>query len=147
MVRSPQARVIRWPGLAVGRCGDTVLAVVIPVRICEGSGMTFPLPRMEAHVCQADSACVRPPRFQARLEAVNGTQPVRQNAEACAGHLTDMVQALTTWARGQHLTDGELTVLTIDPPSSGSCLLVPADHDRPETVALALAFSTIRLTE
>jgi hypothetical protein len=109
--------------------------------------MTCPLPRMQAHVCQADSACVRPPCFQARLEAVNGTQPVRQNAEACAGHLADMVQALTTWARRQHLTDGQLTVLAIDPPSSGSCLLVPADHDRPETVALALAFSTIRLTE
>jgi hypothetical protein len=38
-------------------------------------------------------------------------------------------------------------VLTIDPPPSGSRLLVPADHDRPGTVALALAFSTIRLTE
>jgi hypothetical protein len=109
--------------------------------------MTWPLPRMQPHVCQADSTCGHPPRFQARLEAVNGTQPVRQNAEACASHLTDMVQALTTWARRQHLTDGELTVLTIDPPSSGSCFLVPADHDRPETVALALAFSTIRLTE
>jgi hypothetical protein len=97
------------------------------------------------HVCQADSTCGNPPRFQARLEAVNGTQSIRQDAEACAGHLTEMVQAITTWAHDQHLTEGQLTVLAIGSPSGGSCLLVPADHDRPETVALA--FSTIRLTE
>jgi hypothetical protein len=131
--------------LAVRQCGGPGLTAVIPLRTGEGSGMKRPLPRMQPHVCQVDSTCGHPPRFQARLEAANGTQPVRQNAEACAGHLTDMVQALTTWAHHQHLTEGQLTVLAIDPPSSGSCLLVPADRDRPETAALA--FSTIRLTE
>ena len=107
--------------------------------------MTWPPPRMQLHACQAGRACERPPRFQARLEAVNGTQPVRKNAEACAAHLTDMVQALTTWARDHDLTEGQLTVLAVDPPSSGSCLLAPVDHDRPQM--LSFAFSTIRLTE
>ena len=106
--------------------------------------MTCPLPRMWPHVCQIDSTCGRPPRFQARLEAVNGGEPVRQNAEACVCHFADLVQALTAWARGYHLTDGQLTLLAIDPPDSGPCLPVPADHDRPEM--LGFAFSTIRLT-
>jgi len=107
--------------------------------------MTWPPPRMQLHACQAGRACERPPRFQARLEAVNGTQPVRKNAEACAAHLTDMVQALTTWARDHHLTEGQLTVLVIDPPLRGSSLLTVAGHGQPET--LALAFTTIRLIE
>ena len=107
--------------------------------------MTYPLPRMQPHVCQADSTCGHPPRFQARLEAADGAQPVRRNAEACAGHLTDMVQALTTWARDHHLTEGQLTVLVIDPPLCGSGLLTVVSHDQPEM--LAFAFTTIRLTE
>jgi hypothetical protein len=100
---------------------------------------------MRAHVCQADSACGFPARFQVRLEAVHGAQPVRENAEACARHLTDMVQALTTWAHGHHLTEGQLTVLAIDPPYSGSYLPVTADPDRPEMQGFA--FTTIRFTE
>jgi hypothetical protein len=107
--------------------------------------MTWPPYGMRPRVCQADSTCERPPRFQARLEAVNGMQPVRKNAEACAGHLTELVRALTAWARDHDLTDGQLTVLAIDPPLSGSCLLAPADHDRPEMQGFV--FSTIRLTE
>ena len=87
--------------------------------------MTCPLPRMRPHVCQIDSTCGRPPRFQARLEAVNGGEPVRQNAEACVCHFADLVQALTAWARGYHLTDGQLTLLAIDPPDSG-----PASQSR-----------------
>ena len=106
--------------------------------------MTWPTRGMLPHACQADKACERPPRFQARLESVNGTGPVRKNAEACAAHLTEMVQALTAWASDHDLTDGQLTVLAIDPPLGGSCFLVPADHDRPQM--LSLAFSTIRLT-
>jgi hypothetical protein len=107
--------------------------------------MTYPLPRRQPHVCQADSTCGHPPRFQARLEAMDGAQPVRRSAEACASHLTDMVQALTTWARHHHLTEGQLTVLVIDPPLRGSGLLTVAGHGQPET--LALAFTTIRLIE
>jgi len=107
--------------------------------------MTWPLPGMSPRVCQADGICERPPRFQARLEAVNGTQPVRKDAEACAGHLTELVRVLTAWARDHDLTEGELTVLAIDPPLSDSCRLAPADPDR--LGMRGFVFSTIRLTE
>ncbi len=46
--------------------------------------MTYPLPRRQPHVCQADSTCGHPPRFQVRLEAMDGAQPVRR-----AGQLGD----------------------------------------------------------
>ena len=72
--------------------------------------MTCPQSRMQLHTCQADGACCRPPRFQARLEAANGTDSVLKNSEACVDHLGDMVQDLTVWARVHHLTDGQLTV-------------------------------------
>jgi hypothetical protein len=107
--------------------------------------MTWPQSPMQPHICQANSTCGRPSRFRARLEAADGRQPVRKSAEACAGHLGDMVQALTTWARGRHLTEGQLTVLVIDPPFDGPCLLARADHSGPERAGFA--FSTIRLTE
>ena len=86
--------------------------------------MTWPLSPMEHHVCQADSTCGRPSRFRARLEAADGRQPVRKSAEACAGHLGDMVQALTIWARGHHLTEGQLTERKAAPEAS-------APEDRP----------------
>ena len=107
--------------------------------------MPWPLPPMQAHVCQADSTCGRPSRFRARLEAADGRQPVRKSAEACASHLGEMVQALTNWARSHHLTEGQLTVLAIDPPFDGPCLPAPADPGGPEVAGFA--FSTIRLTE
>ena len=107
--------------------------------------MTYPLPPVQLHACQADSTCGHPPRFQARLEAMDGAQPVRRNDEACAGHLTDMVQALTTWAHDHHLTEGQLTVLVIDRSFNGYSLPTLVGHDQPET--MALAFGTIRLTE
>jgi hypothetical protein len=107
--------------------------------------MTCPLPRMQLHTCQADGACCQPPRFQARLEAANGTEPIRRNSEACADHLGDMVQALTAWARVHHVTEGQLTVLAIDRPSERNPPPDSTSHEDPEM--LSLAFSTIRLTE
>jgi hypothetical protein len=107
--------------------------------------MILPLSPAPPHVCQADSACGHPPRFRARLEAASGSQPVRKNAEACADHLGYMVQALTAWARGHHLTEGRLIVLAIDPPSGGPALAGRAGHEGPEMAGFA--FSTIRLTE
>ena len=107
--------------------------------------MTCPQPGMQLHTCQADGACCRPPRFQARLEAANGTEPVLKSSEACVDHLGDMVQDLTAWARVQHLTEGQLTVLAIDRPSDRSPALDGANHEGPDM--LSLAFTTIRLTE
>ncbi|MGH3258666.1 MAG: hypothetical protein ACRDOU_25265 [Streptosporangiaceae bacterium] len=107
--------------------------------------MTCPLPRMQLHTCQADGACCRPPRFQARLEAANGTESVLKNSEACVDHLGDMVQDLTAWARVHHVTEGQLTVLAIDRPSDRSLSPDGTDHEGPDM--LSLAFSTIRLAE
>jgi hypothetical protein len=68
--------------------------------------------------CQADAACHHPPRFQIYLDAPRRPQqsPIRRRSQACASHLGIAVQAMASWARAQHLTDGDLTVLTIDPP-------------------------------
>jgi hypothetical protein len=131
--------------MGTGGRGQVGLIIAIPGRTGQGSDMTWPLSPMEHHVCQAESTCGRPSRFRARLEAADGRQPVRKSAEACGGHLGDMVQALTIWARGHGLTEGQLTVLVIDPPFDGPCLLARADHSGPEMAGFA--FSTIRLTE
>jgi len=56
-----------------------------------------------------------------------------------------MAQALTAWARDQHLTEGRLTVLAIDPPLDGPAHLARGGHGEPEM--LSLAFGDIRLTE
>jgi len=107
-------------------------------------GLAWP-PGTRPRACQAASACERPPRFQARLEAAGEAQPVRKNAEACAGHLTELVRVLTAWARDHDLTEGQLTVLAIDPPSSDSCRLGPDDLDPPQVQGFV--FCTIPLTE
>lgn len=107
--------------------------------------MTSTLSPIQPRTCQADSRCGRPPRFQARLEAAKGNRPVRKNAGACAAHLVEMVQALTTWARDHDLTDGQLTVLTIAPSFDSAPPEVRPGAGGPET--LGLAFSTIRLTQ
>jgi hypothetical protein len=106
--------------------------------------MTCPLPPMCPHACQADAGCDRPPRFRARLEAASGTQPACKDAEACAGHLGYMVQALAAWARRCDLTDGQLTVLAIDQFFSVT-RPGPAGRDRPPIQGFA--FGTIRLAE
>jgi|HubBroStandDraft_2_1064218.scaffolds.fasta_scaffold119762_2 hypothetical protein len=65
--------------------------------------------------CQADHRCNRTPCFEAQLVADGGMLPIHRNAELCADHLGDMVQALTAWARSLGLTRGQVTVLAIDP--------------------------------
>jgi len=108
--------------------------------------MTCSLSQIQPSACQADSRCGRPPRFQARLEAADGTRRVHRNAGACADHLGDMIQALTGWARDHDLTDGELTVLTIDPPFAGVTTRRSGHRQPVSRTTLGLAFSTIPLT-
>jgi hypothetical protein len=102
----------------------------------------FPHPM---HACHADGACGRPPRFQAYLDAADGTGPVHESAEACSDHVGDMVQALTDWARGHQLSGAELRLFAIDRPGECSAPLDPGGQAGPDT--LSLAVSTIRLTE
>ncbi len=82
--------------------------------------MNSPPHQMPVPTCHADGACGRPPRFQAYLDAADGTGPVHTSAEACSDHLGDMVQALTDWARGRHLTGAQLRLFAIDRPADGT---------------------------
>jgi hypothetical protein len=108
--------------------------------------MTPPPHTKQAHPCHADGACGRPARFQAYLDAADGTGPVHRSAEACSDHLGDMVQALTIWARRLQLSDAQLRVFAIDRPGEGSGALAgPGGQGGPDP--LSLAVSTIWLTE
>lgn len=71
--------------------------------------------------CQMDTSCYQSPRFQVCLAATGRTlcQPVRRHTEACADHLGAMMQDMTRWAREHDLTDGDLTVLIVNPPAGG----------------------------
>jgi len=107
--------------------------------------MTGLLPCMSSNACQADRACAFPPRFQAHLDAPQNAQHprIRGRTNACARHLATMVVAITAWAHEQHLTNGDLTILAIEPPSR-------AGHPRHEprstrTQTSGFAFTTIHL--
>jgi len=102
--------------------------------------MTPPPAPMPVHACHAGGACCQPPRFQAYLDAADGTGPVHTSAEACSDHLSDMVQALTDWARGRRLSGAQLRLFAIDRPGGGSA--PPGGPD-----SLSLAVSTIQLME
>jgi hypothetical protein len=54
--------------------------------------------------------------FQARIEYPAGPEFIRRRANACSGHLIDIIQLLRSWARAQQIATGSwLTVLAIDP--------------------------------
>jgi hypothetical protein len=92
--------------------------------------------------CQSDHHCDRTPCFQARLEARGALSPVRKNADLCAEHLGDVVLELTAWAHSSGLTDGQVTVLILD-PAPGEQLVSPvACHGEPSE---GLPFGTIPL--
>jgi hypothetical protein len=54
-----------------------------------------------------------------------------------------MIAAITRWARDHDLTEGDLTILAIDPPSGASTPGQPPRHGTAQ--APGLAFSTIPL--
>lgn len=68
--------------------------------------------------CQVDTACYQAPRFQVHLDATGHAprRPVRRHSEACTDHLGVMLQLMTRWANEHELTDGDLTVLIVNPP-------------------------------
>jgi hypothetical protein len=105
--------------------------------------MTGILPCTCSRACRADSTCVRLPRFQARLDAQHPR--IRWRTEACANHLGVMVAGLTAWAREQHLTGAELTILTIEPPPRES--YPRTQRHRHFTQTSGFIFSVIHLDE
>lgn len=103
--------------------------------------MTELLSYIPAVHCQADQPCDRAPCFQARLQATAGSRRVHRQAELCAEHLGDTVQALAAWAREQGL-EGKVTVLAIDQPAPGQAGGLALTGDR---VLSGFAFGTILL--
>ena len=65
--------------------------------------------------CQSGTACQAAPWFQALLETRTGTLPVCIASQACAAHIGAIVQGLTAWAHCHDITEGQITVITIDP--------------------------------
>jgi hypothetical protein len=72
--------------------------------------------QVTAEQAVACTECDRTASFQARIEYPAGPEFVRRRANACSGHLIDIIQTLRSWARARHLAAGGwLTVLVIDP--------------------------------
>jgi hypothetical protein len=80
--------------------------------------MTPPDSRASLGACDADSECLHVPCFQVQLEASSRGQAHRQ-ANACAYHVADVIQALRAWAAEHGLIDGALTILAIEPAAGG----------------------------
>jgi uncharacterized RmlC-like cupin family protein len=80
-----------------------------------GSVVTFVAVPVLPRACQSGTPCQAAPRFQAILETRTGTSPVCIASQACAAHIGAIVQGLTTWAHHHDITEGQITVLTIDP--------------------------------
>ena len=78
------------------------------------------------------------PCFQVQLDASSRGQAHRQ-ANACAYHVADVIQALRAWAAEHGVIDGALTILAIEPAAGGR---QPAGR-RPDL--RGFAFSTIPL--
>ena len=77
--------------------------------------MTFVAVPVLPRACQSGTPCEAAPWFQALLETRTSTSPVCIASQACAAHIGAIVQDLTTWAHHHDITEGQITVITIDP--------------------------------
>jgi hypothetical protein len=80
--------------------------------------MTPPDDRTSPGACDADSECRHSPCFQVQLEAAGCGQEHRQ-ANACAYHVAEVIQALRAWAAEHGVIDGALTILAIEAAAGG----------------------------
>jgi len=106
--------------------------------------MTPPGEGAPAGRCDADATCLHAPCFQVQLDAARPRRPRRahRQANACAYHVPDVIQALRAWAGEHGVADGQLTVLAIEPAASGR---QPNGDDDPDL--RGFPFSTIPLGE
>ena len=74
--------------------------------------------RASPGACDADSSCQHVPCFQVQLDASSCGQP-HQQADACAYHVADVIQALRAWAAEHGVVDGALTILAVEPDAAG----------------------------
>ncbi len=110
--------------------------------------MIPPQDRPSTGGCDADTTCLHAPCFQVQLEASRPRQAHRQ-ANACAYHVPDVIEALQTWAGEHDLADGQLTILAIEPAAGGRIpdragQSGPSGPGQPEL--RGFAFSTIPLS-
>jgi hypothetical protein len=98
--------------------------------------------RAPAGSCDADPRCTHAPCFQVQLEAAEPRHSHRQ-ANACAYHVADVVQALRAWAGERGLMGGQLTILAIEPAAGGRQPGGPGVSAGPEP--RGFPFSTIPL--
>ncbi len=80
--------------------------------------MTPPDSRTSPGACDADTECLHVPCFQVQLDASSCGQAHRQ-ANACAYHVAEVIQALRAWAAEHGVIDGALTILAIEPAAGG----------------------------
>ncbi len=83
-----------------------------------GRSMTPPDNRASTGQCDAVPTCLHVPCFQVQLDASRPRRAHRQ-ANACAYHVPDLIEALRTWAGERDLADGQLTILAIEPAAGG----------------------------
>src|SRR5215469_8957145 len=74
-----------------------------------------PVPNVTQDGAATCSECTRAASFQARVEWPPDGEHTGRRANACAGHLVEVIQLLRTWARGSGRDGAWLTVLAIDP--------------------------------
>jgi len=80
--------------------------------------MTRSAERASAGRCDADTICLHAPCFQVQLDA-SSPRRAHQQANACAYHVTDVIEALRAWAGEHGVADGQLTILAIESAASG----------------------------
>jgi len=106
-----------------------------------GRDMIPPGDRAPAGSCDADTECLHVPCFQVQLDASRPRQ-----ANACAYHVPDVIEALRAWAGEHDLADGLLTVLAIEPAAGRRVPGPPGQPGGPgEPELRGFAFSTIPL--
>ena len=99
--------------------GDSGVSSRSAGRVCTPqSAMTRSDERASAGSCDANARCLRAPCFQVQLDVARPRQAHRQ-ANACAYHVPEVIQALRAWAGEHGVADGQLTVLAIEPAAGG----------------------------
>jgi hypothetical protein len=104
--------------------------------------MTQPAERASGGNCDADTECLHVPCFQVQLDDARPGQAHRQ-ANACAYHVPEVIEALRTWAGEHGVADGQLTILAIEATAGGRQAAQPGAPGQPES--RGFAFSTIPL--
>jgi hypothetical protein len=91
--------------------------------------------------CDADATCLHVPCFQVQLDAARPRRAHRE-ANACAYHVTEVIETLRAWAGERGVADGQLTILAIEPAAGGR---QPNHEDQPDL--RGFAFSRIPLDD